>query len=308
MEKEFRKFLDKNFGKHITEKLFDSDTLSLKKGCKENLYQGNLKLNNEKVLKLVKKSNHDEINKYDWAFDFPGWIGALDFSKENVKDILVIGMEPHIRKLDKNGVNRTAQVTYGLRETDENKFCELGEHLGNRRLWNNLNSVFNNNEDYYSNEKYFNNQIDKDFFKRIYITDLSHFAVKGQASEANISGWNKIREENANKYISRTIEFIRPKYIVSQGQKVSNYIDKLLQNNENINQKWECKHYPNSNYSNFKYFEVNKNKIIHIILPHLASGNTNSFWLPKQKVIRDPQMEKIRENLKEFEILTQKLK
>lgn len=309
-KEEFKKFLKDSFGKHITEALLDEEKMSLIKGKAEELYHGDICLNNEKVLSLVKNETFKSVvDNNNWAFDFPGWIGALDFSKDNIKDIMVIGMEPHIGKGD-----RTAQVTYGLRETGESEYAELGEHLGNRRLWNNLNSVFNNNDDYYHKEKYLNNQIDNDFFNRIYITDLAHFAIKGKAKEtSDVKIWPKIREENANKYISKTIELIRPKYIISQGKDVSNFVNRLLKNEVNNNPNWNGSHFSDVNFPYFEFFKINdikgsSIKIIHIILPHLASGNTNNFWLPKQKVIRDPQMEKIRENLKEFEILTQKIK
>jgi hypothetical protein len=300
-KEEFKTFLDHNFGKYITDILLNKNTLSLNQGRSCDLYEGDEEKNKEQVLKLVEKSNHDEIKKFNWAFDFPGWIGELDFNKENVKDILVIGMEPHIGE-----GTRTAQVTYGLRETANNEFCELGEHLGNRRLWNNLNSLFNNNDNYYLEERYKNNQIDKDFFSQIYITDLAHFAVKGKAKDAKITNWKKIRKENADRYISRTIELIRPKYIVSQGKDVSNYINKLLRNQEKTNFEWNSSCFSDNRFPNFKCFKVNDNDIIHIILPHLASGNTNNYWLPKQKESRDPKMDKLRNQLKEFKILSQK--
>lgn len=314
-KEEFKTFLDHNFGEYITDILLNKTTLSLNQGCSDNLYQGDLDKNKEQVLKLVEKSNHDEIKKFDWAFDFPGWIGTLDFAKVNVKDILVIGLEPHIGdKYEKDGeiIDRTVQTTYGLRETGESEYAELGEHLGNRRLWNNLNSIFNNNDDYYHTEKYINNQIDKDFFQRIYITDLSHFAIKGKAKKMlDVKIWPKIRNDNANEYISKTIELIRPKYIVSQGKDVSNFVNRLLKNEVNINPNWNNTHFSDVNFPYFEFFKINDMtgssfEIIHIILPHLASGNTNNFWLPMKKTIRDPQMDKIRQKLKEFEILTQK--
>lgn len=295
-EEDFKTFLDHNFGEHITDFLLNKNTLSINQGSSENLYHGNLDLNKKQILKLVNQNYKETIEKEDWAFDFPGWLGSLDFKKDNVKDILVIGMEPHIGK-----GNRTAQVTYGLRETEDNQYSELGEHIGNRRLWNNLNSVFNNNDDYYHKEKYSNNQIDNDFFNRIYITDLAHFAIKGKAKEANITNWKNIREKNANQYISETIKLIRPKYIVSQGKDVSNFINKLFQNKENISPEWNNATFSDSKYPYFKHFKLNDNNIVHIILPHLASGNTNSFWLPKQKELRDPKMNDLRNQLNEFE-------
>lgn len=330
-EKEFRKFLDKSFGVHISDKLFDRDTLSLKKGYTETLYKGSIQKNNKYVVdellginKIITKEDIDS-SSINWAFDFPGWIGTLDFSNDNVRDILVIGMEPHIGDIDKEGVNRTAQVTYGLRETFENEFCELGEYRSNRILWNNLKSLFSNDSKYYTESDFKENKIDREFLERIYITDLSHFAVKGNAKEIqNVLNWKEIREENAKRYISETINLIKPKFIVSQGNEVANFIDNYFKDyckdDEMIPNEFNIEKSPRYvNFPHFKSYEYKTNLFIHLKLPHLASGLTNGFWLPNTKnateeknkirtAKRDLKMKEIREKLKEFEILTQKIK
>lgn len=323
MKKDFREFLDENFGVHITDKLFDRDTLSLKKGFTETLYKGSLQENNKYVIdelvgiNKIKTKEGIDSSTINWAFDFPGWIGPLNFSKDNVKDILVIGMEPHIGE----GF-RTAQVTYGLRETFENEFCELGEYRSNRILWNNLKSLFSNESKYYMESDFKDNKIDREFLERIYITDLSHFAVKGNANEIqNVLNWKEIREENAKKYISETIDLIKPKFIVSQGNEVANFIDNYFRDyckkDEMKPDDFNIEKSPRYvNFPHFKSYEYKSNQFIHLKLPHLASGLTNGFWLPNTKNAteknkirtekRDLKMKEIREKLKEFEILTQK--
>ena len=175
-ETEFREFLEKIYGKHITNVLLEKDYLTLKKGDAEKLYHGDLEKNKCQVVDLLHKLNHTEdfIKQNEWAFDFPGWIGTLDLSQDNVKDILVIGMEPHIG----NG-QRTAQVTYGLRETADNEFSDLD----NVWLLNNLKNIFTENSEYYPLEKFKKNPIAKEFLNRIYITDMSPFAIKGSANQ-----------------------------------------------------------------------------------------------------------------------------
>jgi hypothetical protein len=278
MEKEFKEFLNKKFGEHITNKLLDKNKLSLNKGESVYLYNGDLEENKKKVIELVESKYHEKINENEWAFDFPGWIGELDFTKVNVKEILVIGMEPHIGE-----GGRTAQVTYGLRETADNEFSELGEHLGNRRLWNNLNAIFNNDDNKYYYEDTYKKPLDldfKDFLEKIYITDMSHFAIKGTVKKTiAFKDWKNIRTENAINYISETITLIRPKFIVSQGRKVADFI------NENFGFAKE---------KDFEYFRKNKDGIYHVILPHLASGNTNNFWFPKNPEKREPNIDKIK--------------
>ncbi len=284
MEKEFRDFLNEKFGEHITNKLLDKNQLSLNKGATNNIYNGALEENKKKVIELVGSKYHEKIYENDWAFDFPGWIGELDFSKVNVKEILVIGMEPHI-----GAGNRTAQVTYGLRETADNEFCELGEHLGNRRLWNNLNAVFNKDDRKYYSEDTYKKPLDldfKNFLEKIYITDMSHFAIKGTVKKTiAFKDWKNIRTENAINYISETITLIRPKFIVSQGSKVADFI------NENFGFAKD---------DDFTFFRKNQDGIYHIILPHLASGNTNNFWFPKNPEKREPNINEIK---KEFDKL-----
>ena len=278
MEKEFKEFLNKNFGEHITTKLLNDNKLSLKKGDANNIYNGDLEGNKKKVIELVESEYHEKINENDWAFDFPGWIGELDFTKVNVKEILVIGMEPHIGE-----GGRTAQVTYGLRETADNDFSELGEHLGNRRLWNNLNAVFNNDDSKYYNEETYKKPLDldfKNFLEKIYITDMSHFAIKGTVKKTiAFKDWNNIRSKNATNYISETITLIKPKFIVSQGSKVTGFINK---------------NFDFAKDGDLTFFRKNQDGIYHIILPHLASGNTNNFWFPKNPEKREPNIDKIK--------------
>jgi hypothetical protein len=298
MKEKFREFLNNNFGEHITDALLESENLKLRKGNAKELYECSLDQNKEQVLKLVNENQSEAIIKNRWAFDFPGWIGTLDIKKENVKDILVIGMEPHIGEIDNEGVNRTAQVTYGLRETGNLEYKELAEYFPNKMLWNNLNSIFGKNDQY----------DDRDFLERIYITDMCHFAVKGKVTETyEIKNWSKIREQNAEKYILETINFIKPKYIVSQSNPVADFVDRYLLQQGTLINEWNPQMFSDElkgsyrNFPNFKNIEFNKKKIIHIRLPHLASGNTNRFWLPKQPEKRNPKMKEIREKLKEFE-------
>jgi hypothetical protein len=320
-EEKFREFLDESFGEHITNKLLNKSTLSLNKGQAEVLYQGDLYKNKNQVLNLIQNPIHNadiKKNTCNWAFDFPGWIGDLDFTKENIKDILVIGLEPHIGDKDKNGVERTSQVTYGLRETGENEFFELGEYQSNRILWNNLKNIFSEVEEYYLEKDFQNNKINRQLLEKIYITDMSHFAVKGLAKEANIPDWKNIRQNNAEKYILETINFIKPKYIISQGSIVADFIDNLLFKNEIIENEIRPEEFNFNgtknryfNFPHFKSYNVDSN-IIHIKLPHLSSGLTNGFWLPnvkntkdlnkKRSEARNEKMREIRNRINDFAI------
>lgn len=299
-EKKFRDFLNHYFGNHITLKLLEEKKLCLKKGRAKDLYQGNLEENEKQVLKLVDENYHNQIKNNRWAFDFPGWIGELNLSEPNVKEILVVGMEPHIGEMQ-NGVDRTAQVTYGLRETEKVDDNEIYEYSSNIRLWRNLNLIFGTNDDF-KNRK---------LLEKIYITDLSHFAVKGTAKKVlEVKEWKKIRNDNADKYIRDTIKQIRPKYIISQGRDVASFIEKLISKEEREkmpkvmpNQFLEDKNKRFVNFPILECFTIDNQKIIHVRLPHLASPFNSAFWLEKEKDIdnRLKKFNEIKDRLKEFE-------
>ena len=297
-QKEFISFLTTYFGKKITENLIDLEKVSIKKGNAKDLYQ----INSEEILKQVfnlkTKISNDIIQNNKWAFDFPGWIGELDFKKKHTKEILVIGMEPHIGEKDNNGISRTAQVTYGLRETDDFIYSELDEYTPNKQLWNNLNGIFGIDSDYKNRE----------FLEKIYITDMCHFAVKGKVTETYlIKNWNKIRTANASSYISETIEHIKPKYIISQSTPVSNFVENHLSNTSTLLDEFSPNIFSKElrgkmrNFPNFKKFSSLNSDIIHIRLPHLASGQTNHFWLPKQIDKRNLKLSELKLKLSEFE-------
>ena len=266
--------------------------LQLVNGNANQLYtKGLLQKNKEKVKKLIPKYE-EQLEENNWAFDFPGWIGELDFSGTHTKEIMVLGMEPHIGKRD-------FQVTYGLRETGKDIFGELDEYLSNTRLWKNLYGLFGNESGYQS----------KEFLKKFYITDMSHFAVQGKASEMlSFKKWRKIRAEVANIFLPREIELIRPKYIVSQGNDVADFIEykvldklgkriakKATQDFTTLLPK-QCKNSPT-----FKKYEIFNTEIIHLRLPHVGSPNGNYFWTPAQFENRTKRLSGIAQELIEFE-------
>ncbi len=286
-------FLQKKFGDEVLNAILDTNEnkLSLKKGDSTQIYSQDLK---DTIIEKIKSYSPEEYTKdieaEMWAFDFPSWIGNLDFTNLNVKEIMVIGMEPHIR-------SRYYQATYGLRETHPNFYGELDEG-GNEMLWKNLNDLFGNNEEYKN----------IDFLSRFYVTDLSHFAVKGKAKEIHrIKGWHKIRNNIAQKFLSEEIMLIKPKYIVSQGNVVADFIDKNIFKNH-----WELIAYKKTSEfktklpdkcktsPSFKKYIQNGSTVIHLRLPHIASGNSNYFWTPAQAEPRKIRISGIKKELNEF--------
>lgn len=289
-EIEFKQFLIENFGEYNVNRLYKNGELN--KGKSSDLYEGDYSENRNQILKIADKKFHSIVENNNWVFDFPGWVGKLDFSNDCVKEIMVIGMEPHI------GFPRTIQATYGLRETNENEFSELDEYKPNSLLWKNLNSIFGKSADYRS----------RNFLESIYITDLCHFAISGNANEVlKIKEWNSIRYQNASKYILRTIQLIKPKFIVSQGNIVSNFVDEILGGdlftltNEDLPSHFEEDKNPRfKNFPHFRhYHSINNENVIHLKFPHLASGLTAGFWLhnEKYKDKRDAKINEIKQKL-----------
>jgi len=291
-QEKFRNHIELKYGKHITNVILDSNKLELVKGHANQLYNRGLLLKNkEKVKELIPKYS-EQLEENEWAFDFPGWVGELDFKGSHTKEIMVLGMEPHIGKRD-------FQVTYGLRETQSGMFCELDEYLPNTMLWKNLYGLFGTKSGYRS----------KEFLNKFYITDMSHFAVQGKASEMlTFKKWKKIRAEVARTFLPQEIELIRPKYIVSQGNDVADFIEykfldklgkrvakKTAQEFTTLLPK-QCKNSPT-----FKKYEIFKTELIHLRLPHVGSPNSNYFWTPAQPENRVKRLSGIANELIEFE-------
>lgn len=265
----FSILLKDKYGDEIYNSLVEGkESLRLKKGYKDEVYKNQLE---NKV-----------INKFDispniknWAFDFPGWIGDLNNkTKRRNKEIMVIGLEPHIS-------DHSFQVTYGLRETMKNEFDEIG-FGNNQRLWNNLFDLFNSNS----------KELDKKFLSRFYITDLCHFAPRGNANLIKqIPTWKKIREKIALNFLPKEIDLLQPKYIVSHGLVACHIIDNKILKKKGIPLNWKSPKELNEKFNTrlknlpfLSQYEINGKLLYHVGLPHLASGQTHNFWKDKKRV------------------------
>jgi hypothetical protein len=88
---------------------------------------------------------------------------------------------------------------------------------------------------------------------------MCHFAVKGKVTETyEIKNWSKIREQNAEKYILETINFIKPKYIVSQSNPVADFVDRYLLQQGTLINEWNPQMFSDElkgSYRNFPNFK-----------------------------------------------------
>lgn len=294
----FRSFLIKKYGLEITNALLEKDRLHLKQGKADEVYWNHSSVVQQKVCDLLTASDLQKDRlKEEWAFDFPGWIGDLSEPNNNCyrRKIMVIGMEPHIE-------SRYFQVAFGLRDLHAERKGELVEH-SNGKLWTNLHRLFKGNSRYTD-----------DFLRSLYVTDLCHFAPKGEANlinrikeESHGMSWAIIREKIALAFLPREIELVDPCCIVSQGKDVTDLVDNEIlkkmsngdiekhQSNED-GEKFETA-IPNG-YRHLPFFtkyRIEGKNIYHIGLPHITSGNTNGFWSMNRQVV-----EELGEELRDF--------
>jgi len=98
----FRCLLIEMFGEKITHRMLNSDFSLNNKGITASIQQ-DIK---EHLEILENKFGQKILNIYnEWIFDFPGWIGKLNFNNNCLpaKTIMLIGQDPHLPKQTKYG-------------------------------------------------------------------------------------------------------------------------------------------------------------------------------------------------------------
>lgn len=288
IETRFKMLMREKFGADICANL-----------CSEDFF---LKPDNLNLQGDLKKAVASQIaylsNKYfdfklpmdlQWAFDFPSWIGTLDFQKENVKDIMIVGLEPHI-------YDRYYNIAYDMfedhgypkiKEPGRNFNIELSHKAENyrnsaSRFWETMLSVFAG-EDILREIQLGNRDALISELKRYYCTDMCFFTVKGDTEAIKkVPRWGAIRHRAALQFLFEEIECIRPKLVVLQGgaglplcaETLFNYKDP-----ETFNGKYKIK----NKYINMPcYYRGDRNVLF---IPHTSSQN-GDFWKKYLKDLR----------------------
>lgn len=286
MSVEFKAFLNTKYGESITEKLYDDGKLYA-----ENITKASEDNNGQELVKKHLNSLNDNLklnlqiieNDKNWAFDFSGWVGKLNFKQNNVRDYMVIGLEPHIEEYN-------YQITYGLSDkTPENKQRFTIEPTKNEYvncegdssiIWSNLFKLLASETTMKEVKEEKNEIALTNFLNQFYILDLCHFAPKDKANAINgVNKWSGIRKKVADKFLKTEIDLINPKIIIAQGSGVFKEIISILNVKESIigsvpfgNKEW-----------NIKVAYHNDTKIISI--PHIGSLMTHkTFWSNKLKL------------------------
>ncbi len=279
----FNEFLIGKFGKAVTERLINNNRL-----LTENIRKKNIKDQKHVVTQLKKlksRLNLDfEIDDNDWAFDFPGWTGKLDFKNEHVRKYMVIGLEPHIEDFD-------FQITYGLSErtplNNEKRFS-IGQNdsilcKDGLTIWSNLFNLIATKETQKNVYKGRNEMMLMKFLNQFYITDLCHFAPQGEAKKIkDIDNWENKRFIVAKHFLEEEMKIINPEIIIA-GNKVFKIVTRLLGVKQSQT-TFKISVGKQSQSINF----AQKDKLKIIGLPDIGSQLTHkTFWMRNLKQARD---------------------
>lgn len=259
-----KNFLTRKFGKKIVETLYDTDQTTIDKSW--------LHLTKEESQEIVSGFNDEQeiiresiIKEHEWAFDFPGYTGSFSTRK-----YMVIGLEPHINL-------HNFQKTYDIDimassyEADSKKISATTAYQlpGNsRKLWRRLIEL-TGNEPVNSKEEWLQ------FVSQFYITDLCHFAPKGQANLiSGIKDWSDIRAKIARKFLPEEIALVKPEIIITHGGDVAVTVGQILGTFDCAGKLPQSRRSADGN-------------IRHISVGHLASGSSNGWWEKHKEKVKE---------------------
>ncbi|MBI5452909.1 hypothetical protein HY945_05610 [Candidatus Gottesmanbacteria bacterium] len=260
-----RTFLYEKYGKVITKELLSEENRimadKLKKGG-EGQSATNAQMEKFVEEGLLREDDYKKINR--WSFDFPAWIGEFE-----PKEVMIVGLEPHIQEND-------YQTVYEFGETS-NKSIQA-DHF----LWKRLCFLFSEEKEF-SEEK----KLDTKILQKFYITDLCHFAPKGNANKIKVlKNWKNIRKNVADKFLIQEIELVQPKIILAQGGDAFKFLKKEL---ELIDRKVECIETDYKNPKEYGIYFATYNDIKVFGVPHIGTefNLLYNFWERKISVVRE---------------------
>ena len=216
-------------------------------------------------LKFIRKFN--KMNFHDRPMEFPGFINPLDFGKERVKEVMIIGEAAgpsiltnlnitfglgwfHINENGEMNNKKTAEefspaslnddkAVFDKLNTffnDETKYQELlkkfVKHTTNTKLWEYL--------------KFFSSDTFGILKENVYITDL----VKCNAKGNNI--WENFKSECYDNFLKEEIRLINPKIIIFLGASSYEHVEKHTTLKERISPTEE--NLLNADFKEFNFF------------------------------------------------------
>lgn len=259
-----KSFLERKFGNKIVETLYDTDQTTIDKSM--------LHLTKEESQEIVFGFNDDQeiiqesiIKEHEWAFDFPGYTGSFSTRK-----YMVIGLEPHINQhnfqktydidimkssYDADGKKNTATMEYPLPGNSKKLWRRLIDLAGKQPV--------NSKEEWLQ------------FVSQFYITDLCHFAPKGQANLiSGIKTWSEIRAKIARKFLPEEIALVKPDVIITHGGVAAVTVGQILGTFDSAGKlPQSCRSQDGS--------------VRHISVGHLASGASNGWWKEHEEKVKE---------------------
>lgn len=291
-------FLEKKYGKHVTEKLVEDGKVYLNNINKKDIKE------QEEVMKHIENltdENGEKIlpenflfKKWEWGMDFSSWLGSI----ETKKKFMFIGAEPHL--------SNNYQLVYDFgsyreKSVEKSAICHYNRDKG-RDIWNYLTDIF---VDDLNDNAEFSVEDEKkiaEFLSQCYITDLCHIVPKccGQVNKIteklNIEKgeWNIFRTKVANTFLLDEINAVNPEFIILHGNAARNH---FIKKTETTFAEHKFAHSPYKilegeiKIEDKKNGEFNTYKIISI--PHLKGDMRNKLWRCKKYKERPKEAKRI---------------
>ena len=253
------------FGEDIVNSMLNNNFSLNSKGLSESsqeIIQNHLNM-------ISRKLDIDILETYkEWVFDFPGWVGCLDFSNGNpARELIVIGEDPH---LTGNLSSFDVYCAYGM--------CHERVLL-NERLWQIVPYAFGHNNS-------INIKDNMECLKNYYATDLCYMSPKGVSAEEKKTSvlLRKIRARIGKSFVLRQIEIIKPKYVVCNGSTSYEYLKKNIFTSCSNERKEEFTHKIRKKSVYLKAFDTDSGVIV-LSFPHFTKSH-NGFWNKSSKESR----------------------
>ncbi len=280
-----RQFFHEKYGQPITDDLIGPDfRLRMEKIKPRGKAKDAVQVQMQQMVAKGLLSDKDFQVFPRWAFDFPGWIGGMDFEKERLKEVMIIQLEPHVEKYDYQVVYELGEAT-GKREFSINIQTQKIVNRSTRDIWNNAVKMLCTGPEYDSIFKQGNLDALYHILDKLYITDMCHFAPQGAADLLKQLPWTGkygIRSKVASHFMHQEIKLINPKLLVASGGEVIKAAEQLFNGYQKELVFGPGKLKTNNLQNLPQLFKMtNKNEQFHLLqIPHIGTLilPASSFW------------------------------
>lgn len=197
--------------------------------------------------KFTKKFN--TTNFHDRPMEFPGFINPLDFGKEHVKEVMVIGEAAgpsiltnlnitfglgwfYINEMGEMNNDKTAEDFSPVSLNDDKAvYAKLNTFFENETKYQDLLKEFvknNTNTKLWEYLKFFSSEAFGILKENVYVTDLVKCNAKGN------SIWKNFKSECYDNFLKEEIRLINPKIIIFLGASSFEHVEKQFNVKERI--------------------------------------------------------------------------